>query len=157
MTDIYLLLKTIHVLSAAVLFGTGLGIAFFMWRADRTGDVVTIAATARLVVLADWVFTAPAVIVQPATGLVLAFRAGYGLDEPWLLLSIGLYGLAGGCWLPVVWLQIRMKALAEAARDRDTPLPDAYRRAMRIWFALGWPAFGAVIAIFFLMVFRPDL
>jgi len=155
--DMYLFLKTIHVLGAAVLFGTGLGIAFFMWRADRTGDVVTIAATARLVVLADWVFTTPAVIVQPATGLVLAFRAGYGLDEPWLLLSIGLYVLAGACWLPVVWLQMRMKSLAEAARDQGRPLPDAYRQTMCIWFALGWPAFGAVIAIFFLMVFRPAL
>ena len=155
--DTLLFLKAIHILSAAVLFGTGLGIAFFMWRADRSGDVTVIAATTRQVVLADWLFTAPAVIVQPATGLLLVIEAGYALDERWLLLSIGLYVLAGACWLPVVWLQVRMKTLAEAAHDRNTPLPAAYHRAMRAWFTLGWPAFGAVIAIFFLMVFRPSL
>jgi uncharacterized membrane protein len=155
--DAYLLLKAIHIISAAVLFGTGLGIAFFMWRADRSGDVAAIAATARQVVLADWLFTAPAVIVQPVTGYLLAIEAGYALNERWLLLSAGLYVLTGACWLPVVWLQFRMKTLAEAARDQHAPLPAAYRRAMRLWFALGWPAFGAVIAIFFLMVFRPAL
>jgi uncharacterized membrane protein len=155
--DAYLLLKAIHILSAAVLFGTGLGIAFFMWRADRSGDVAVIAATARQVVLADWLFTAPAVIVQPVTGYLLAIEAGYALNERWLLLSAGLYVLTGACWLPVVWLQFRMKTLAEAACEQNAPLPAAYRRAMRLWFALGWPAFGAVIAIFFLMVFRPAL
>jgi uncharacterized membrane protein len=155
--DAYLLLKVIHILSAAVLFGTGLGIAFFMWRADRSADVAAIAATARQVVLADWLFTAPAVIVQPVTGYLLAIEAGYALNERWLLLSAGLYVLTGACWLPVVWLQFRMKTLAEAACEQNAPLPAAYRRAMRLWFALGWPAFGAVIAIFFLMVFRPAL
>jgi uncharacterized membrane protein len=155
--DAYLLLKVIHILSAAVLFGTGLGIAFFMWRADRSADVAAIAATARQVVLADWLFTAPAVIVQPVTGYLLAIEAGYALNERWLLLSAGLYVLTGACWLPVVWLQFRMKTLAEAACEQNAPLPAAYRRAMHLWFALGWPAFGAVIAIFFLMVFRPAL
>lgn len=155
--DAYLLLKTIHILSATILFGTGLGTAFHMWRADRMGDLAVIAAATRQTVLADWMFTMPAVIVQPLTGFLLLFEAGYGLDEGWVVLSLVLYVVTGACWLPVVWLQIRMRDMAAEAQASSGALPPLYRRYMRIWFALGWPAFGAVTAIFFLMVFRPDL
>lgn len=157
MSELYPLLKTIHVLSAAILFGTGLGTAFHMWRADRTGDVAIIAAAARQAVLADWLFTAPAVVVQPLSGVALMHTLGLPLTEGWVLASILLYALAGACWLPVVWLQIRMRDLAADAQHRGAPLPARHNRYMRIWFALGWPAFAAVVAIFFLMVFRPEL
>lgn len=157
MTDLYSLYKTVHILSATVLFGTGLGTAFHMWRADRTGDVRVIAAAARQTVLADWLFTAPAVIIQPLTGFLLIYEAGYALDEAWIMLSLGLYVLIGICWLPVVWLQIRMRDLAAAALNDGAGLPPLYRRYMRLWLALGWPAFLSVIAIFALMVFRPEL
>jgi uncharacterized membrane protein len=151
----YAVVKTFHLLSAAVLFGTGLGTAWFMWRADRTGDPATIASTARVVVLADWVFTAPAVIVQPLSGLWLVHIVGYSLTESWLMWSYGLYALAGACWLPVIWLQIRLRDLAVEAAVRQSGLPDRYRRYMRAWIALGWPAFLAVIALFYLMVGKP--
>jgi uncharacterized membrane protein len=154
-SETYLWLKLAHVLSATVLFGTGLGTAFFMWRADRTGDIAAIAVTARHVVLADWLFTAPAVLVQPATGMLLARELGWSLTEPWLALALALYLVAGACWLPVVWLQMRMRDFAEAARVADAPLPERYHIYMRIWFILGWPAFSAVIAIFALMIWRP--
>lgn len=155
MTDPYLLYKTVHILSSTVLFGTGLGTAFHMWRADATGDVRVIAAAARQTVLADWLFTAPAVVLQPVTGLMLVAQTGYALDEGWILLSLGLYALAGACWLPVVWLQIRMRDMALIALANDGAMSPLYRRYMRLWFALGWPAFLSVVAIFFLMVFRP--
>ena len=155
--DLYSLYKTVHILSSTVLFGTGLGTAFHMWRADRTGDVRVIANAARQTVLADWLFTAPAVIIQPLTGFLLIYEAGYALDEAWIMLSLGLYVLIGACWLPVVWLQIRMRNLAAAALDDGAEPPPLYRRYMRLWFALGWPAFLSVIAIFALMVFRPAL
>ncbi len=155
--DLYSLYKTVHILSSTVLFGTGLGTAFHMWRADRTGDVRVIANAARQTVLADWLFTAPAVIVQPLTGFLLIYEAGYALNEAWIMLSLGLYVLIGACWLPVVWLQIRMRNLAAAALDDGAKPPPLYRRYMRLWFALGWPAFLSVIAIFALMVFRPAL
>lgn len=155
MSDYFTWLRLIHILSATVLLGTGLGTAFFLWRADRSGDLPAIAVTARHVVLADFLFTAPAVVVQPVTGVLLAIEAGYGFTEPWLLASIGLYLLIGACWLPVVRLQLRMRDLAEAARAAGEPLPAAYHRAMRLWVALGWPAFAAILAIFVLMVFRP--
>jgi uncharacterized membrane protein len=147
--------KTVHILSATVLLGTGLGTAWFMWRADRSGDVAAIAATARHVVLADWMFTMPAVILQPLSGLWLMYIVGYGLAEGWLLWTYALYVLTGACWLPVVWVQIRMRDLAEGARAQGAPLPALYHRYARLWFLLGWPAFIAVVVIVYLMVAKP--
>jgi uncharacterized membrane protein len=157
MTSYLLTLKLIHILGATVLFGTGLGIAFFMWMAHRTSDPVAIAHTASVVVVADAVFTATAVIVQPISGAFLAHAIGYSLWEPWIAVSLALYVLIGACWLPVVWIQAKLRDLArEAARD-GTALPMRYRRLFRIWFVLGWPAFLGVIAIFVLMIVKPAL
>lgn len=153
----YVVLKLVHVLSATLLFGTGLGTAFFMWFTHRGGDVASIATAARLTVRADWLFTTPAVIVQPLTGIALMRLIGYPLDAPWLVAAMALYVLAGACWLPVVVLQLRVRDLAAAALRERTPLPAAYHRCMRRWFALGWPAFLAMLATFWLMVAKPVL
>jgi len=152
---VFELAKTLHILSSTVLFGTGLGTAWYMWRADRSGDVTVIFVTARHVVWADYLFTLPAVVVQPFSGLWLAELVGYRLDEPWLLASYVLYAITAACWIPVVWLQTRMRDLAGIAVRESAPLPGLYHRYMRIWFILGWPAFLSVIAIFYLMVARP--
>ena len=155
MTDLLLALKLIHILGATVLFGTGLGIAFFMWMAHRTSDAATIAQTARIVVIADALFTATAVIVQPLSGALLAWSIGYSLWESWIVVSLALYVMVGLCWLPVVWIQIELRNLAFiAVRDR-APLPPRYHWLFSIWLALGWPAFLGVIAIFALMVWKP--
>ncbi len=151
----YFLLKLIHVLSGAVLFGTGAGIAFFMLMAHRTSQPRIIAAVGRMVVLADLVFTASAVIVQPISGWLLIRLQGYSPTAPWLLAAYGLYVLVGLCWLPVVAIQIRLQKLAEQAADAGTPLPMAYHRLFRLWFALGFPAFLGVIAIYALMLVKP--
>jgi uncharacterized membrane protein len=150
-------LKLVHLLGAAVLFGTGLGIAFFMYMAHRTGDAATIATTARTVVIADAMFTLNAVIAQPVSGAALALSIGYSLWEPWIVVSLVLYVVIGLCWLPVVAIQLRLRELAAAAARAGTPLPDSYHRLFRIWFALGWPAFLGVIAIFVLMIGKPQL
>jgi uncharacterized membrane protein len=152
--DYYLLLKTVHIVSATILFGTGLGTAFHMWMSHSSGSVQAIAVAARNTVIADFLFTTPAVVVQPVTGVLLAVHAGVPLTEDWLLLSIGLYLVTGACWVPVVFLQMRMHRLAEAALAAGTALPDRYHRYARCWFWLGWPAFGAVLVIFYLMVFK---
>jgi uncharacterized membrane protein len=157
MTDLELALKLVHVLGAAVLFGTGLGIAFFMWMAHRTDDARIIAATGRVVVIADTVFTASAVVVQPLTGAVLAWSLGYSLWTSWIVVSLALYLFVGLCWLPVVWIQLRLRDLARAAAVQGGALSDDYRRLFAIWYVLGWPAFIGVIAIFALMVWRPQL
>ncbi len=151
----YLLVKWLHIVSATLLFGTGLGTAFYLFSANRTRDVHAIAVVARYVVLADWLFTTPSVILQPITGFILAHEAGFSLTSTWIVWSLGLYLLAGACWLPVVWLQIRMRDLARCA-DRDgTPLPPRYWRYARLWMALGFPAFFSVLIVFYLMVAKP--
>ena len=153
----YLALLWVHILSSTLLFGTGLGTAFHGWMAQRSGDVRVIVVVSGNVVLADWLFTAPAVIVQPATGAWMARIAGIPFTTGWLLLAMGLYVLVGACWLPVVWLQIQMYRLASMALRSGKPLPARYYIYAQWWFALGWPAFIGVIGIFYLMVFKPAL
>jgi uncharacterized membrane protein len=157
MMDLHFAFKLVHILGAAVLFGTGLGIAFFMWMAHRTRDAAVVAATARIVVIADALFTATSVMVQPLSGAALIHLMGFSWREPWIVLSLALYLVAGLCWLPVLWIQIRMRDLAADAARRNTPLPAEYDRLFGIWFALGWPAFIAVIAIFAVMIWKPQL
>ncbi|GLQ38346.1 membrane protein [Rhizobium albus] len=135
--------------------GTGAGIAFFMLLAHRTGDAATVAATARIVVIADFVFTATAVVVQPITGVALIYVTGYSFAEDWVWVSIMLYIVTGLFWLPVVWMQWRMRDLAAEAQASGEPLPLLYHRLFSWWFASGFPAFAAVAAIYWLMITRP--
>ncbi|MBN8727487.1 MAG: DUF2269 domain-containing protein [Xanthomonadales bacterium] len=151
----YFLVKWLHVLSATVLFGTGVGSAFYLLLANRQHDARIAAFVARRVVWADWLFTTPAAIVQPASGAWLVWRSGLPWSSGWLLASIALYAVAIACWLPVVVLQQRMRDVAGAAGADDAPLPPAYARLHRAWFVLGFPAFFAFLAIFWLMVRRP--
>ncbi len=151
------LLRWLHVIGAAVLIGTGAGIAFFMLMAHRTQDARIIAHTASVVVIADWIFTASAVVLQPITGALLANAAGWRLTEGWILLSLGLYVFIGLFWLPVLWMQHRMRDLARAAVREGAPLPAAYFKLYRRWFACGFPAFFALLVIVWLMAARPSL
>jgi uncharacterized membrane protein len=153
----YFTLKFLHVIGAAVLLGTGAGIAFFMLMAHLNGRPAVVAAVARIVVIADFLFTATAVVAQPVTGVLLARMVGYPLLEGWIVLSIILYVLIGAFWLPVVWMQMRMRDLAAAAVSSDVPLPRAYHRLFWLWFAFGFPAFAAVVGTFWLMIVRPPI
>jgi uncharacterized membrane protein len=154
---VYAALLFVHIIGAAVLLGTGAGIAFFMLMAHRTGDAKTVAAVARIVVIADFLFTASAVVVQPVTGVLLARTVGYPLTSGWIVLSIVLYLVTGAFWLPVVWMQARMRDLAREAAWAGAPLPPAYHRLFWAWFAFGFPAFAAVLAIFWLMITKPAI
>jgi uncharacterized membrane protein len=145
----------LHVIGAAVLLGTGAGIAFFMMMANRTRDPALIAHTAGVVVIADYVFTASAVVLQPITGYLLAMRLGWALSEGWLAASLCLYLVTGLCWLPVVWMQTRMRDIAREAARLGVPLRLEYHALYRRWFVLGIPAFLAVLAIAWLMIARP--
>jgi uncharacterized membrane protein len=153
----YVVLKYLHIIGATLLFGTGLGTAFHMWFSHLSREPRAVAVAGRNTVLADWLFTAPAVVLQPITGALLALHVGYPLTSPWILLSLGLYVLTGACWLPVVWLQMRMARLAREAAAASRELPPLYYRYARFWFWLGWPAFLSVLAIFYLMIARPEL
>ena len=153
----YQLLKYAHMIGASVLLGTGAGIAFFMLLAHRTADAAVVAGVARIVVIADFLFTASAVVLQPVTGFLLAWWVGYSLTEGWIVLSLLLYLITGAFWVPVVFMQIKMRDLAMRAATEGTPLPEAYHRIFRRWFAFGFPAFAAVLAIFWLMITRPQI
>lgn len=153
--SLYLLLKTLHILSSTLLFGTGLGSAYYSLRAWRSGNLHVMAATFRYLVTADWLFIATTAVFQPLSGLALVHLVGWPLTQSWLLWSIGLYIFAGACWLPVVWLQIQVRDLCAGALRDDQPVPPLVERYMRIWFTLGWPAFAAFIVIFYLMVAKP--
>ncbi|MES9947541.1 MAG: DUF2269 domain-containing protein [Candidatus Thiodiazotropha sp.] len=153
----YTAIKMIHIISSTLLFGTGLGSAFYKWMADRGGDLHNIARTNRTVVTADWLFTTPTVIIQPLTGLWLVHLMGIPFSQLWIVITILLYIVAGGCWLPVVWLQIRMRDIAAEAIENERPLSGQYRRYARAWFWLGIPAFLSMIVIYFLMVFKPQI
>lgn len=155
--DFVFFVRWLHIIGACVLLGTGAGIAFFMVMAQRTGNALIIAHTASIVVLADLLFTATAVAVQPITGALLAHEIGWNLWEGWALWSLVLYVFTGAFWLPVVWIQVQLKKLAWEAATRGDPLPARYHRLYRIWFACGFPAFLAVLGIIWLMISKPSL
>jgi uncharacterized membrane protein len=152
----YLILKFLHVLGAIVILGTGSGIAFFMLMAHLGRDAAFVARTAAVVVKADLLFTATAVIAQPVTGYLLLRETGIPLTEGWVVAALCLYAVAGVFWLPVVWIQARMRDLAAAAAAGGAPLPPAYHRLFRVWFAFGFPGFGSVLAIVWLMIAKPS-
>lgn len=154
--EYYLPLKLVHIVSATILFGTGLGSAFYMWRANKSGDVAHMATTARNVVLADWVFTTPAVFVQLLTGLVMIYLAGIPLMTGWVFWSLILFLVVGLCWLPVVWIQIRISKTLSIAVSKGVELDRRHRCYMRWWYSLGWPAFILVMVIFYMMVVKPS-
>lgn len=153
----YLVIKWIHILSSMLMVGTGFGSAFFMFFTNRSGSLAAQAVVCKLVVRADWWFTTPTVIIQPLSGLWMAHLAGWSLTTPWLMSSIALYLLAGLCWLPVVWLQLRMADMSKQAHELQQPLPARYNTYARRWEWLGYPAFIAMVCVFYLMVNKPPL
>lgn len=152
--DNYLLLKYVHILSATVLFGTGIGIAFFMLMAALSKKVEVILHTSRLVILADWIFTAPAVVVQFISGALLMKRLQYSFSAPWFYSVFCLFVFIGCCWIPVVYIQYRLRKLAQDAQQTGV-LNASFHRAMRWWIALGIPAFAGILIMFWLMIFKP--
>jgi uncharacterized membrane protein len=151
----YLVVKWIHVISSTILFGTGIGSAFYMLVAGLNRDPRVVFFVVRWVVIADWIFTTTAVIVQPLSGFYLVYLAGIAPTSKWILWSTILYLVAGACWLPVVWMQMQMREMARAAVDAGTDLPPRYWRFHRTWVALGIPAFLALVVVFWLMVAKP--
>ena len=151
----YMVVKWLHILSSTFLFGTGIGSAFYMLFTSLSRDVRAIAVVSRFVVLADWIFTTSTIVIQPLTGFYMIYLAGYPLTRRWIMYSIGLYFLAGACWLPVVWIQLKMRDMAQVAARDGNELPAQYWRYLRLWVTLGIPAFIALVIVFWLMVAKP--
>lgn len=151
----YMVVKWLHILSSTFLFGTGIGSAFYMLFTSLSRDVRAIAVVSRHVVLADWIFTSTTVIIQPLTGIYMIHLAGFPWTSKWIMWTLALYALAGACWLPVVWIQIKMRDMAQVAARDNMALPEQYWRYLKIWTLLGIPAFIAMVIIFWLMVSKP--
>lgn len=151
----YVLFKTLHIISATILFGTGIGSAFYMFMANRSKDVASIYFATRNVVIADFIFTTPAVIIQLLSGIALVHIAGFSFADKWVMWGLLLYLLAGVCWLPVVWMQIKMRDMAKEALQLNQPLPARYWQMDRWWIILGSLAFPAIVVVFWLMVAKP--
>lgn len=151
----YETLKLIHILSSVLMVGTGFGSAFYMFMANRSKNLQAQLIVTRLVVKADWWFTTPTIIIQPVSGWAMAYLAGWPLNASWLLWTYALYALAAFCWLPVVWLQLQMRNMATLAAQNSTPLPPLFWRYARYWERLGYPAFVAMLLIYWLMVNKP--
>lgn len=154
MGEIYYFLKLIHIVSAAVLFGTGIGIAYFMWMASRNNKPLVIYNTARYVVIADWCFTTPAIVVQFVSGILLMKVLNYSFTSPWFYTVIGLFIFIGACWIPVVHIQYKIRNLAYKDIDKDN-MPDSFRQLMHYWTILGCLAFAAILVLYYLMVIKP--
>jgi uncharacterized membrane protein len=148
-------LKLIHILSSVLMVGTGFGSAFYMFMANRSNNLQAQLIVTRLVVKADWWFTTPTVLIQPLSGIAMIYLAGWPMDATWLLWSYALYALAALCWLPVVWLQIKMRNMATTASTSATDLSTVFWRYARYWEFLGYPAFVAMMLIYWLMVSKP--
>jgi uncharacterized membrane protein len=151
----YLIVKWLHIISSTFLFGTGIGSAWYLLFAVISRNVRAIAVVSRIVVIADWTFTATTMVAQPLTGFYLIHLAGFPMNSRWIVWSLGLYVIAGLCWLPVVWLQLKLRDLSARAADENTALPPLFWRYFKLWVVLGIPAFFAFLAIFYLMVAKP--
>jgi uncharacterized membrane protein len=151
----YLSIKWLHILSATLMFGTGFGTAFYMFVGNRSGNVQAISVITRWVAKADWWFTTPSVIIQPLSGYWMIRLAGFPMSSNWIVWSLALYALAGICWLPVVWLQLKMRDMAQHAAATATALPTRYWRFEKMWVVLGFPAFGGLLVVYWLMVHKP--
>ena len=153
--DWYLTIKVVHIISSTILFGTGLGIAFFMFRSYFSEPIQEKYYAVHNTVLADYLFTLPAVVLQPLTGAWLVWKGGYNWADTWLVWAYILYLFAGLCWIPVAWIQIQLRTMLNVSLGNHTLLPSKYQTLFRIWFILGWPAFISLVLIFFLMVYKP--
>lgn len=152
---LYVWLKWVHILSATLMLGTGLGSAYYKFFTVRSGNLQAMAVVLRLVVMADLLFTVPSVILQPITGLAMAHMVGLPLTSTWILGSLAGYAVAGVCWVPAFWLQLKMRDLAQTSLEQSIPLPERFHRYGRIWALLGIPAFAAMLVVYYLMVFKP--
>lgn len=153
--DLFVWVKWVHLVNASILFGFGMGTAAHMWLAHRSGNVQAIATVSRNVVFVDWVLTGTSGIIQPASGAALIWLGGHWPWESWLVIAYALYGIAALCWFVVVWIQIKIRDVAQEAMGHR--LPYEYGQYMRAWFILGWPAFLSLLGVFYLMVFKPLL
>lgn len=151
---LYLSVKTLHVLAATLFLGTGIGSAYYKFRADQSGDLRVVAWAQRAIVTGDLIFIVPAGVLLPATGLWMATDRGWPLTSGFVFWGLLGYAVAGVTWLPAAYLQLRMRRAADEALARGEALPEQFERDRRVWLALGFPSFIAAMTTVYVMVFH---
>jgi uncharacterized membrane protein len=158
MIDLILAIKFVHVLAAAAMFGTWLGIAGFMLLAQRSGNPSVVALVAQFAVRLELFVVAPALALQPISGFPLAWAIGLDpLNEFWIDVSLAIYAVVVAAWLLALRFEIRLRKMARQAALGRAPVDDAYPRLFRIWFALAGVILAGMIALLLLMVWQPRL
>lgn len=152
----YAWFKILHIISAAVLFGGGLGVAIYLLYVNQQKNLALIAQASATAVSATWLFTVLAAFVQAITGFVLVGLHGYASSTMWILGSILGFLVTGILWLPIVCLQIRCRDLAVTALQTNTPLSAEYRRCYRTWCCLTLLVWVVLVVVFYLMTNKPE-
>jgi uncharacterized membrane protein len=156
MIELIYAIKFVHLIAAAAMLGTWLGIAVFMLLAHRSGNTSVVALTSRFAVSTEFIVMVAAVALQPISGFALAWAIGLSpTDEFWIVLSLGFYVLVAAAWLAALRVEIRIRDMARQAALDGVPLPDAYRRLFRFYSALVWPALAVTAVLFALMIWQP--
>jgi uncharacterized membrane protein len=154
--DIIFAIKFVHMLSVAVMFGTWLGIAAFMVLAHHSHNTSVVALTSQFVVRIELVVMIAAVVLQPASGVPLAYVIGLDpLGEFWLVASIAGYGFVVLCWLAAVVIEFRVRRVTREAALSNVPLPAAYKTLFRVWAMLAVPILSGMVGLFALMIWQP--
>ncbi|HYM70564.1 MAG TPA: DUF2269 family protein [bacterium] len=152
----YTLIKFLHILGAVLFLGNIIVTAMWKARADRTGDLATIAFAQRLVGLTDRAFTVPGAALIAVTGYAMAARRPFPLHGlPWLEWGQGLFWLTVLLYLIVlVPIQRRLIAVADAARRSGSLAPE-FRRLSARWALWGGIATLLPLIALYLMVTKP--
>lgn len=146
----YQTLKLIHIISATIMFGTGLGSAFYLFYTYKFSKFSTVKEILNIVIIADYIFTTPSVILQLATGLWLSHYMKL-ISTNWFLIALLFSLLVYALWIRAVFLQLKMKKTLENAKEYNVQ----FHQQMKGWFFLGIPAFFGSLFLFYLMVFKP--
>ncbi|MBL4735110.1 MAG: DUF2269 domain-containing protein [Flavobacteriales bacterium] len=146
----YHILKLIHIVSATLMIGAGIGSAFYLFLSYKRYQASTLKDVLKLVVMADSVFTAPSIIIQFITGLMLSNMLSLTSTD-WFLIVMGVSGLILVMWLRAAFLQIKLRKILE----KENEITPEFHYLMKVWFYLGVPSFLGALYLYYLMVYKP--
>jgi uncharacterized membrane protein len=158
MLDLILAIKFVHLVGAAAMLGTWLGVAIFMLLAHRSDNPSVVAVTSRFAVTVQLRVMIAAVAIQPISGFALAGAIGVSpVGEFWLVLSLPIYALIVAAWIVALRTEIRIRDLTRQAALDSVPLSEPYRALFRRYSAFTWPALAGTVVLFLLMTWQPKL
>ena len=158
MIDVIFAIKFVHVLAAAAMFGTWLGLAAFMWLAHRSKNTSVVALISQFVVTIEKTVMIPAIVLQPLSGFPLAYAIGLQpFSELWILISLAVFAAIVVCWVLAMRAEIRIRNLAREAALESEPLPKSYRQKFRTWRLLAVLLLLGMMCVFALMIWQPRL